>query len=99
MGARADPSTAIDYNPIIAVDRPRHPAMQTPFLIKAFIVLTLIAILGSLAVALVRLVQDRGRSERTAKALTLRIVMSIGLFIFLVIAVLLGLVVPHGVTP
>ncbi len=73
--------------------------MGTPMLVKTAIVLALLGIVASLAVALVRLNQDRGRSDRTIKALTVRIVMSITLFVLLVVGFLSGVVVPHGVVP
>ena len=73
--------------------------MEIAFLIKAGAVILLLAVIASLAVALVRLVQDRGRTTRTVKALTLRIGISVLLFVLLVLAVLFGLVEPHGVTP
>lgn len=73
--------------------------MEIAFLIKAGAVILLLAVIASLAVALVRLVQDRGRTTRTVKALTLRIGISVLLFVLLVLAVLFGLVEPHGVAP
>lgn len=73
--------------------------METPFLIKAVVVAAMLAILASLGVALVRLIKDRGQTTLTVKALTLRIGISILLFVLLVLGVITGLVVPHGVTP
>ncbi|BAO29548.1 twin transmembrane helix small protein [Sulfuritalea hydrogenivorans] len=73
--------------------------MQTLLLVKAIIVLALLAIVASLGVALWRLVRDRGDSERTVKALTFRIGLSIALFVLLVLGMLAGVVVPHGVVP
>ncbi|MDH5180714.1 MAG: twin transmembrane helix small protein [Gammaproteobacteria bacterium] len=64
---------------------------------KILIVFVLVLILGSLAMALVAMVKDRGRSERTVKALTLRIGMSIGLLIFILIGYAAGLITPHGI--
>ena len=73
--------------------------METPFLIKAGVVAAMLAILASLGMALVRLIKDRGQTTRTVKALTLRIGISILLFILLLVGVFTGIVVPHGVTP
>ena len=73
--------------------------METPFLIKAGVVAAMLAILASLGMALVRLIKDRGQTTRTVKALTLRIGISILLFILLLAGVFTGIVVPHGVTP
>lgn len=73
--------------------------MHTPLWIKIVIVAALLAIVFSLGVALWRLVGDRGDSERTVKALTFRIGLSIVLFVLLVLGMLTGVVVPHGVVP
>ncbi|MGB5300883.1 MAG: twin transmembrane helix small protein, partial [Thiogranum sp.] len=49
-------------------------------MIKILIVVALIAIIVSLASGMVFLVKDKGQSERTAKALTVRISLSVLLF-------------------
>jgi hypothetical protein len=79
--------------------RRRCRPVETPFIVKLAIVLVLFAIIGSLALALVRLNKDRGRSNRTVTALTFRIVMSLALFFLIVLGFLTGVIVPHGVTP
>ena len=61
-------------------------------LIKIAIVFTLIVILGSLFSALFFLAKDKGSSERTAKALTVRITLSILLFIALMLGYLTGVI-------
>ena len=53
-------------------------------LVKVIIVLTLIVIVGSLFSALFFLAKDKTGSERTVKALTVRIGLSITLFLLLV---------------
>lgn len=68
-------------------------------LVKLAIIAILIFILASLGSALVFMMQDRGRSRRTAKALTVRISLSIGLFVLLMVAYATGLITPHGVYP
>ncbi|HEX8963676.1 MAG TPA: twin transmembrane helix small protein [Rhodocyclaceae bacterium] len=73
--------------------------MQTPELVKWFIVVALAAVVGSLGVALFGLVRDKGRSTRMVKALTFRIVLSIGLFLLLMLGIVSGVIVPHGVAP
>ena len=60
------------------------------------IVLIFIGILASLGSALVHLVRGRESSERTAKALTVRIGMSVGLFVLLFLLWWAGLIRPHG---
>jgi len=70
--------------------------MFTKFLVVAVFAGILIA-LGS---ALVFLIRDRGKdSHRTARALTVRIGVSIGLFALLFVLYALGLIHPHGVQP
>ena len=61
---------------------------------KVIVIVVLITILASLGSALVAML--RGRSGLTLKALTLRVALSIGLFVFLMIAYATGLISPHG---
>ena len=61
-------------------------------LTKIFILTMLALILASLFSALVFLMKDKGQGERTAKALTIRISLSIALFILLLISFKLGLI-------
>ena len=67
--------------------------------IKVIIVLVFIGIIASLASGLYYLVNDRGESRRTLRALTFRIGLSIGLFAFLMLLIGLGVIKPHGVYP
>ncbi len=64
---------------------------------KILVVVIFLAIVGSLASAAVFLVGGRGQSEKTAKALTLRIGISICLFLLLFILWWLGVITPHGI--
>ncbi len=64
---------------------------------KVLVVAIFIAVLASLGSALVYLIKDRGGSTRTAKALTLRIGVSIALFVLLFVLWWLGLITPHGI--
>ena len=66
---------------------------------KIIVVLFLIFIIGSLFSGLYYLVKDKGTSERTVRALTLRISLSVLLFILLMIGYATGLLQPHGVVP
>ena len=57
------------------------------------LVLLILAVIGaSLASALYYMVRDRGNSERMARALTVRVTLSILLFALLVIGYRLGLI-------
>ena len=64
---------------------------------KLFILFIMLIILGALGSGLFYLVSDSGNSKRTVKALTIRIAISLSLFIFLIIAFKLGLIKPHGI--
>ncbi len=68
-------------------------------LTKIIIVLFLFAIIGSLFSGLFFLMRDKGASERTVKALTIRVSLSVLLFILLMIAFATGVLQPHGITP
>jgi len=66
-------------------------------MIKLLIVLVLVAIVASLGSGLFHLVQDQGKSKRMVNALTLRIGLSVLLFVLLFVAWKNGLIAPHGV--
>jgi len=68
-------------------------------LIKILIIATLLAILASLASGMVFLVKDKGQSQRTAKALTVRITLSVALFALLMLGIFTGHIKPHGIYP
>ena len=52
-------------------------------------------ILASLGSALYYLIRDRGQSQRTVKALTVRIALSLALFVLLLVGYLTG-IIPRG---
>ena len=64
--------------------------------LKIVILLILLVIIGSLGSALYFLLKDRERSARTVKALTMRIGLSLALFVLLLIAFTSGWIRPHG---
>ena len=66
---------------------------------KIIVVLFLIAIIGSLFSGLFFLMKDKGASERTVKALTVRVSLSVLLFILLMIGFATGLLQPHDAIP
>lgn len=68
-------------------------------LAKLVVVAIFIGVLASLASALLYLVKDRGQSERTVRALTMRVGVSIGLLVLLVVLWALGFIQPHGIRP
>jgi apolipoprotein N-acyltransferase len=61
-------------------------------MLKMLVVLLLLAIVVSLFSGLFYLYRDRGTGERTVRALTLRIALSIALFIMLLAAFRFGLI-------
>jgi hypothetical protein len=61
-------------------------------MLRVLVILLLLAIVGSLFSGLVFLYRDRGARERTAKVLTLRIGLSIALFILLLLGFRFGLI-------
>ncbi len=65
---------------------------------KIIIILLFLAALGSLASAMVFLVKDKGETNRTAKALTYRIGISVFIFVLLIFAYFAGYIEPHGIS-
>ena len=68
-------------------------------IIKSVVIIAFILIIISLGSALFHLVNRKTeeQSEKTVKALTFRIALSILLFIFVFIAVATGIFKPHGI--
>jgi cytochrome bd-type quinol oxidase subunit 2 len=67
-------------------------------MIKLLIVLVLVAIVFSLGSGLFHLVKDDGQSKRMVNALTVRIALSVLLFVLLFVAWKSGLIEPHGIS-
>jgi hypothetical protein len=68
-------------------------------LFKIVVACVLIGIVFSLASALFHLVTDKGDSKKMVRALTIRVGLSVALFIVLMAAWAMGLIQPHGVQP
>ena len=62
---------------------------------RIIVIIFIIIILGSLASALYYMIKDRGSGERTVKALTVRITLSIVLFLLLMLGFYTGLITTH----
>ncbi len=62
---------------------------------RIIVIAFLLIILGSLASALIFLVKDKGQSERTVKALTIRISLSLILFLLLMAGFYFGILPPR----
>lgn len=65
--------------------------------VASIIFIAMLVILIALASGLIFLVRDEGKSKRTVKALTWRIALSLGLFLFLLLAFSLEWIHPHPV--
>jgi hypothetical protein len=63
---------------------------------RVFVVLAFIGILASLASALVYLMRDKGTTSRTVNALTVRIGLSVALFLFVLFAHHMGWIESTG---
>ncbi|RZA20805.1 MAG: twin transmembrane helix small protein [Lysobacteraceae bacterium] len=57
----------------------------------------LILILWNLGAGLYYMLVDKGQTKRTVKSLTKRIALSIALILFVVLAIKMGWITPHGV--
>ncbi len=66
---------------------------------KIVVICLLAAVVISLGSALFHLVNDKGDSNKMVRALTVRIGLSIALFVLIMIGWKLGLVTPHGIKP
>ena len=63
---------------------------------RLLILAALLAIVLSLGSALVHFVRGKGDSKKVARALTIRVALSLLLFILLLVAWQLGWIQPHG---
>jgi len=68
-------------------------------LIKYLIVAVLLAIVASLGSGLYYMLKDKGDSKRMVNSLTVRIGLSVALFVLLFVAWYAGLIQPHPLTP
>lgn len=73
--------------------------MSGALLFKILIIVLLILILLSLSSGMFFLVHDKGSTDRTVKSLTVRIVLSVLLFLLLFVGFATGLIKPHGIVP
>jgi uncharacterized membrane protein len=61
-------------------------------IMRIIVILFIIVILGSLGSALYYMIRDRGTTERTVKALTVRIALSVTLFLLLMLSFHFGFI-------
>ncbi len=69
---------------------------MNPSLATVLIFVMIACILASLGAGLYYLVKDQGKTKRTARALSVRIILSLVLFVALLIAFAMGWIAPHG---
>jgi len=63
---------------------------------KLLVIAFLIVIVASLASALIYLIRDKGHSDRTVKALTVRVALSVTLFLLLMVGYYFGVIPRQG---
>jgi hypothetical protein len=63
---------------------------------RYIVILFLILIVASLGSALRFMLRDKGQGERMVRALTLRVALSVSLFLLLMLGYFLGLIPPSG---
>ncbi|MCC6171164.1 MAG: twin transmembrane helix small protein [Gammaproteobacteria bacterium] len=68
-------------------------------LFKILVVCVLVGIVASLGSALFHLARGKGDSRKMVRALTVRVGLSVALFILLMSAWAMGLISPHGIQP
>ncbi len=68
-------------------------------LFQILVVCVLVGIVASLGNALFHLSRGQGDSRKMVRALTLRVGLSVGLFLLLIAAWAMGIISPHGIRP
>lgn len=63
---------------------------------RVIVILFLIAIVGSLGTALFYLIRDKGGSNRSVRSLTVRVGLSVTLFVLLMLGYYFGLIPKQG---
>jgi succinate dehydrogenase/fumarate reductase cytochrome b subunit len=74
---------------------PRRPGISS-MPTKLIIILFLIVIVYNLGAGLYYMMTDKGKTDRTVKALTWRIGLSVFLILLVVVGILTGVIQPHG---
>ena len=68
-------------------------------MVKIIILALLLLVILSLGAGMFTLIKDRNNSDRTVKFLTVRIALSVSLFILLIVSFMMGWIQPHGLIP
>ena len=61
------------------------------------IIAVLILIVWNLGAGLYYMLVDKGTTKRTVNALTKRVALSVGLILFIALAIYMGWITPHGI--
>ena len=64
---------------------------------KLIIVAFLVVILYNLGAGLYYMIADKSKTDRTVKALTRRIALSVALILLIILGIVTGVIQPHGV--
>jgi succinate dehydrogenase/fumarate reductase cytochrome b subunit len=76
--------------------RPRRCGMSS-MPTKLIIILFLIVIVYNLGAGLYYMMTDKGKTDRTVKALTWRIGLSVFLILLIIVGIFTGVIQPHGI--
>lgn len=68
-------------------------------IIKIIILILLLLVLISLGAGMFTMIKDRNKTDRTVKFLTVRIALSVSLFVLLIVSFFMGWIQPHGLVP
>lgn len=71
-------------------------SQEKGFEMRILVIAMLVVIVGSLGSALWFLIRDKGDSDRTVKALTVRVMLSLGLFLLLMAGYYFGFIPKTG---
>jgi hypothetical protein len=66
-------------------------------MVRLIVIACLVGIVVSLAVGMFHLVSDKGESKKMVRALTFRVLLSLALFLFLLLAWWQGWIGPQGI--
>ena len=66
---------------------------------KILIVIVLLFVIYSLAMAMFHMIKDKGQGKNTVRFLTVRVAVSFGLFILIMLALKMGWIEAHSLLP
>mgnify|MGYP001017548112 CR=1 FL=1 len=66
---------------------------------KLFLIIVLLFIIFNLAMAMYYMIRDKGQGKNTVRFLTVRIAVSFGLFLLIILALKMGWIQAHSILP